>query len=198
MLVVDDQPVVIEGIRRALETVPDVEIVAIARTVAAGRRELERDDIDVALIEVRLPDGPGTALIRAATARGSPATLVFSETDHPTYVAAAISSGAHGFLLKTASLSELIGAIHAVGEGAMAYSDEQRMQAERDGVLLSDRERAIVGLLMASRSNDEIAAGLGLSRKTIEANLARMFERLGALSRTELAVRAEREGWLDV
>ncbi len=61
---------------------------------------------------------------------------------------------------------------------------------------LSPRDRRLVALLLGGRTNDEIAVALGVTRKAIEAHLGRLFERFAVASRTELAVRAEREGWL--
>jgi DNA-binding NarL/FixJ family response regulator len=65
-------------------------------------------------------------------------------------------------------------------------------------VRLSARELEVVRLVVDGRSNDEIGAALGIGSKTVETHLRRLFERLGVASRTELATRALREGWLDV
>jgi DNA-binding NarL/FixJ family response regulator len=113
-------------------------------------------------------------------------------------VAAAVRLGAAGFLLKTTPTEQIVAAIRAVAAGATAYTAAQLGQARQPAIDLSERERAIVERLIASRSNDEIAADLGLASKTIEKHLGRMFDRFGAMSRTELAMRAEREGWLDL
>ena len=63
---------------------------------------------------------------------------------------------------------------------------------------LTPRERDIVGMILSARSNDEIAAALGTRRKTVETQLSRLYERVGVASRVELAIRAEREGWLGI
>jgi DNA-binding CsgD family transcriptional regulator len=65
-------------------------------------------------------------------------------------------------------------------------------------VNLTDREQEIVRLVIGSKSNDEIAAALGTSRKTVEYHLSRLYERFGILTRLELALRVEREGWLEI
>lgn len=69
---------------------------------------------------------------------------------------------------------------------------------EAGSLRLSTLDLGIVAGLVAGRSNDEIAGDLGIARKTIETHLTRLFAAFGVASRTELAVRAEREGWLDV
>lgn len=66
-----------------------------------------------------------------------------------------------------------------------------------EGFSLSDRERQVVVGVVSGQTNDEIAGRLGISRKGVEAHLSRLYERAGVASRTELAVRAEREAWLD-
>jgi DNA-binding NarL/FixJ family response regulator len=195
---VDDHPLVLEGLRRALEAAEGIEVAGTASTLAEGAALLARGGVDVAVIDLRLPGGLGTNLIAAATARGRPATIVLSSFDHATYVAAAVRLGAAGFLLKTTPTEQILAAIRVVATGGTAYTAAQLGQARQPAIELSERERAIVERLIASRSNDEIAADLGLASKTIEKHLGRMFDRFGAMSRTELAMRAEREGWLDL
>lgn len=195
--IVDDHPAIADGIAHMLETVPDMECIAAVRTLAEGREVLGQGDVDVALVDVRLPDGIGLTLVGEASRAGRPATLVLSSFDYAPYVAAAVQCGARGFLLKTSTRLEVEGAIRLVANGGTSFTAEQLRQAQRP-MQLADRERRVIALLIESRSNDEIAHALGLSRKTIEATLTRLFERFGALSRTELAIRATTEGWLDV
>jgi DNA-binding NarL/FixJ family response regulator len=159
---------------------------------------MARSDVDVALVDVRLPDGVGTSLIGNADESGRPAMLMLSSFDHPQYVAAALRLGAHGFLLKTAPLDEIVDAVRRVAAGGTSFTAEQIRESRTADVRLTERERSILRLVLESLSNDEIAARLGLSRKTVEANLTRLYDRFDVLSRTELALRAEREGWLDI
>jgi len=197
VLLVDDHPAVIGGLERIIESTPDLRVVGTARTLAEASRRLRQDDIDVAIIDMRLPDGLGTTLVREASARGRPATLVLSSFDQRQYVATAVRSGAQGFLLKTASLEEVAEAIRVVDRGGLAFTAEQLRTSQAQAPDLSDRERGIIAGIQDGKSNDEIAMAMGLSRKTVEASLSRMFERLGVLSRSELAIRADREGWLE-
>lgn len=197
VLLVDDHPAVIGGLERIIESTPDLRVVGTARTLAEASRRLREDDVDVAIIDMRLPDGLGTTLVREVSARGRPATLVLSSFDQRQYVATAVRSGAQGFLLKTATLEEVAEAIRIVDRGGLAFTAEQLRTSQAPAPDLSDRERGIIAGIQAGKSNDEIAMAMGLSRKTVEASLSRMFERLGVLSRSELAIRAEREGWLE-
>ena len=198
VLLVDDHPVVVGGIEAALRSTPDIEVVSKAGSVAEARRELARDDVDVALVDIRLPDGFGTSLIAEAAARGRPAVLMLSTYAYPQYIAAAVKLGAQGFILKTAPMGDIAASIRRIAAGGTAFSAEQ-LRASRAGVVnLTDREKDVLRLVLASNSNDEIAMELGLSRKTVESHLTRLFERFEVTSRVELALRAEREGWLEL
>ena len=98
-------------------------------------------------------------------------------------------------MLKTAPVAELAAAIRP-WRPAGRRSPAARPTAGR--VRLTPRERDVVGLVVEGQSNDEIGLALGIGGKTVETHLARMFERLDVASRTELATRCVREGWLDV
>jgi DNA-binding NarL/FixJ family response regulator len=197
VLLVDDHPAVVGGLERIIESTPDLRVVATAGTIAEASRRLREDDIDVAIIDIRLPDGLGTSLVREASERGRPATLVLSTFDQRQYVSSALRNGAQGFLLKTATLEQVADAIRIVSRGGLAFTAEQLRTSQAPAPDLSARERGIVEHIQSGRSNDEIAAVMGLSRKTVEASLSRLYERLGVLSRAELAIRADREGWLE-
>jgi DNA-binding NarL/FixJ family response regulator len=195
---VDDHPVVLGGLDAALRTAGDIEIVAHGRTLSEARAIAADPDIEVMLLDIRLPDGNGLELLSEVVERGSPAVLVLSTFMTRQYVAAAIRFGAHGFLLKTTPLDELIAAIRRIAAGGTAFAPEQLRDARTGYVNLTARERQIVRLVIAGRSNDEIAAELHTSRKTIEVHLSRMYERFEVMTRLELALRADHEGWLDL
>jgi len=134
------------------------------------------------------PGGSGTAGER-------PAIIVLTAYDYPQYAEAALRLGAAGFVLKTAPLPELVDAIRRVAAGGLAFS----VRPSSAGLArLSPREHDVVRLVADGRTNDEIGSALKIGSKTVETHLARLFERLGVASRTELAMRALREGWLDV
>jgi DNA-binding NarL/FixJ family response regulator len=195
---VDDHPVVLSGLDTALATVDDIEIVARGGSLAEAREIAARDDIDVLLLDVRLPDGNGLELLDEVSRRGRPAVLVLSSFRSRQYVAAALRFGASGFLLKTAPLGDLIVAIRSVASGGTAFTTDQIRDAQQGFVTLSQREREIVELVLRGRSNDEIAVALRASRKTVEFHLTRLYERFGVMTRVELALRADQEGWLDI
>jgi DNA-binding NarL/FixJ family response regulator len=195
---VDDHPVVLNGLDTALRTVEDLRVVAQGRTIAEARAIAARGDVDVLLLDVRLPDGNGLDLLPELREASGPAVLVLSTFKTRQYVAAALRYGASGFLLKTAPLDELIAAIRKIAAGGTAFSPDQLREARTGFVALNTRERQIIALVIEGRSNDEIAAELRTSRKTVEVHLSRMYERFDVMTRLELAIRADHEGWLDL
>jgi DNA-binding NarL/FixJ family response regulator len=195
---VDDHPVVLEGLEAALDGIDDFDVVDRCGTVAETGRLLARDDLDVVLLDVRLADGNSLAVLRERGTGRGPAVIVLSSFRTAQYVAAAIRYGAHGFLLKTAPLDEVADAIRTAAAGGTWFTADQLRAATRDTVSLTPREREVVALVLDGHSNDEIGARLGMKRKTVEAHLSRLFLRFGVLSRLELGLRAEREGWLDL
>lgn len=200
VLVIDDHPLVTERLETRLRAEPDMVVVPSAATLEEAAACLSRDQVDVAICDVRLPDGSGFELLdHSATLPHPPRFIMLSSFDTPQYIDAAQRLGAAGFLLKTTPTDEILAAVRRVDAGGSAYPlDLVRAGAQAPWRPLTQRERDVLARLMQARSNDEIAADLGISRKTVEAYLSRLFARAGALSRTELAIRAERERWLDM
>jgi DNA-binding NarL/FixJ family response regulator len=214
--------VVGEGTAAILRAEPDIEVVTVAPSLetaeAAGLFDAER--VDVVLLDIRLGTDSGLRALTSAPARGGgasgepgesgadvevdgqaperpprPAIIVLTAYDYPQYADAALRLGAAGFVLKTAPLPELVDAIRRVAAGGLAFS----VRPSNAGLArLSPREHDVVRLVADGRTNDEIGSALQIGSKTVETHLARLFERLGVASRTELAMRAVREGWLDV
>lgn len=190
---VDDHPLVGQGIASLLAREADLEVVAIAATLPEAAELLAQSDPpDVLLLDVRLGDESGLDLL-AVTRSGRTGVIVLTAYDYPPYLAAAHRLGAAGFVVKSAPLAILLDAIRRVASGGLAFD-----RRPGDVVSLTPRERSVLTLLLDGRTNDEIAAELRITTRTVEAHLARLFERAGAASRTELATRALREGWLDV
>jgi DNA-binding NarL/FixJ family response regulator len=194
--IVDDHPVVTSGLAAALGGEADISVAWTAATVDQARRALASgDDVDVVLLDIRLPDGSGLELLPGERV-GKPAFVVLSSFDRPQYAAAAFKRGAAGFLLKLAPTAEIVGAVHQAAAGGLAF-EARHLTAARSATTLSRREVDVVRLVARGLSNEEIAGRLGLSRKSIEAHLTDLFGRGGFATRTELAIWAEREGWLD-
>lgn len=192
LAIVDDHPLVGHGLASLLEREGDLKVVGIGASLEEAETLLASDDPDVLLLDIRLREQSGLDLLpRLRQART--AVIVLTAYDHAPYLAAAHRLGAAGFVLKTAPLAELVDAIRRVARGGLVF--ERRPP---EVIVLTPRERSVVELLLDGRTNDEIAVALGVTTRTVEAHLARLFERLSISSRTELATRAIREGWLDV
>lgn len=200
VLLVDDHPLVTERLEARLRAEADMTVVTSAATLEEADLRLTQGDVDVAICDVRLPDGSGFELLdRSASLPDPPRFIMLSSFDTPQYIDAAQRLGAAGFLLKTTPTDEILAAVRRVNAGGSAFPLALvRSGAQSPWKPLTARERDVVDALMKGRSNDEIASDLGISRKTVEAYLSRLFARAGALSRTELAIRAERERWLDM
>ena len=192
--IVDDHPLVRDGMTAPLREYADLEVVATADSVASGRRLLDGEAADVVLLDLRLGQKSGLELLTdPGDAATRPAIVVLTAFDHAEYVAAACRLGAAGFVLKTAPITQLVEAIRrAAAGGTLGHSGAATEPT------LTHREQEIVRLMVDGRSNDEIGAALSISRKTVEGHLSRLFARVGVASRAELAARAVTEGWLDV
>jgi DNA-binding NarL/FixJ family response regulator len=190
--IVDDHPVVRAGTAAILEQAPDLSLAGTACTLEEARPLLDADAVDVLLLDLRLGQQFGLGVFEGAEAR-LPAIVVVTSYDYPQYVDAALRLGAAGYVLKTAPISELLETIRRAAAGKLSF-DVRPGAAAR----LSTREREVVAAVADGLSNDEIASRLGISPKTVESHLRRLFERHGVASRTELATRALRDGWLEV
>jgi DNA-binding NarL/FixJ family response regulator len=122
--------------------------------------------------------------------------LLLSGFEQPSLIRAAVDRGAAGFLSKAADLPEIVAAIRAVAAGGTAFSAAALRTSRTARRRPSDRELEVIRLVMEGATNAEIATTLGLSEKTVESHLRRLFDRYGLLSRTELAVIAIDEGWV--
>jgi DNA-binding NarL/FixJ family response regulator len=198
--IVDDHPLVRDGTAALLDAVADLRVVGTAGSLAEAGPLLDPAAVDVLLLDIRLGTESGFDLLAAtgsaagggATA-GRPAIVVVTAYDYPQYADAALHLGAAGLVLKSAPVGELVGAIRRAAAGGLWFD-----RRPGDVVRLTPRERDVVRLVVEGRSNDEVAVALGIGSKTVETHLGRLFERLSIASRTELATRAVREGWLDV
>lgn len=191
--ILDDHPVVREGTAAIVEGVADMELVGTAATLDEARPFLDAAVADVVLLDLRLGQEFGLSVFHAGGAI-LPAIVVVTSYDYPQYVDAALRLGAVGYVLKTAPVVDLLEAIRRAAAGKLSFDVRPAGGAAR----LSDRERQVVAAVVDGLSNDEIASRLAISPKTVESHLRRLFERLGVASRTELATRALRDGWLEI
>lgn len=190
--VVDDHPVFRDGTAALLGREPNIEVVALGGSLADARSILEAEDPpDVLILDVRLGDENGLTLLGH---RDRTAVIMFSAFDYPQYHRVALRAGAAGFVSKSVDTGQLIEAVKAAAAGKLVF--DRRPDALP--LALTPRESEVLRLVADGLTNDEISTELGVTTKTVEGHLGRIFERTGVQSRTELATRAIREGWLDL
>ena len=184
-----------------------MEVAGAASTVDEATALLEPSRspaIDVVLLDMQLDGGAeGLRLLalindsrRAGGDRDRPAVIIVSGFDQRSLMRAAFERGAAGYLVKTASVAEILDAVRTVAAGGTTFTAAAVRSVRSAPRRPSDREIVVLGLIGAGASNAEAARSLGLSEKTIESHLRRLFDRYGVLSRTELAVLAIDERWI--
>jgi len=193
--VVDDHPSILAAISVAIAAEPDLTLSGTGRTLEDAVELLSRSN--VLLCDVQLEGSDGLRVLDAARlAERPPAVLLISGHAHHSVIRAAVERGAAGYLDKSAEVGAIIAAVRTVAAGGTVYSAADLADARRALRHPSDRERQVIAGVAAGRTNGEIAGSLGLSEKTVETHLHRLFDRYAVLSRTELAVLAVEEGWV--
>ena len=194
--IVEDHPIVAAGTASVLAATDGFTVAWTAPDLEQARDRIAEAAVDVVVVDVRLGSDSGLDLLREAHAGrhaspGLPAFVVLTGFDYPQYRVAAARLGAAALVTKMAPIEELIDAIDRAASG-------ERELAPLAPPYPTDRDLEVVRLVAAGRTNAEIAGELGVSEKTIEGRLARLFDRLGVASRTELATRAISEGWMEL
>jgi DNA-binding NarL/FixJ family response regulator len=194
--VVDDHPAIVDAISHAIDSSPDLVLVGSGTSMEDAARLLEL--VDVLVCDVQL-DGHAEGLRVTELARRAPkppAVLLLSGFGHGSVIRAAIEAGASGYLDKSVDVASIIDAIRTVAAGDTVFRavDLDLLRSARRRP--SDRELAVIAGVATGATNAELARLLGVSEKTVESHLHRLFDRYGALSRTELAVLALNEGWI--
>jgi DNA-binding NarL/FixJ family response regulator len=199
ILIVDDHPVVRAGLRVFLDQHDDLEVIAEAGSLAEARACTATTRFDLVLLDLRLPDGGGGALIPELTgAADSPKVVVLTSTFDDHDVRRAVRAGAHGFLLKHAGPAALLDGVRAAlrGEVPLDPTAVRALASPREDVLatLTPRERDVLALLARGASNKRIAAELGIAEKTVKAHAGNLFHKLGVRDRVQAALRAKELG----
>ena len=196
VLIVDDHQLFRSGVRAELER--HLEITAEAGTVEAAVDAIERDDPDVVLLDVHMPDGGGVEVIRRAAARDRrPCYLALSVSDAAEDVIAVIRAGARGYVTKNIAPEELAEAVRRVRDGDAVFSPRlagfvldafagPAPQPETELDALTPREREIIQHIARGYMYKEIALRLDISPKTVEAHVSSVLRKLQLSSRHEL------------
>ncbi len=197
VVVVDDHELLRAGTRRILEEASNFAVSGEAADGVEALAVVDRLLPDIVLVDIRLPSMNGIELARRIVAsHPEMVVIMLSAYDDEDYVRAALAAGVSGYLLKTTPSPELVRSIELACSGSIvldpAVSVERitgsSMSAdERAESALTAREREVARLTVRGLANKAIAQRLGISPRTVEGHLNRIFEKLGTTSRTELA-----------
>ena len=194
VLLVDDHEVVRRGVRDLLDGERDIDVVAEAGTVAEALTVAARRRPDVAVVDIRLPDGDGVALCRRLRAEpDGPRCLVLTAFDDERVILDAIDAGVSGYLLKQVRGQDLVTAVREVAAGHSLLDPVttarvlERMRAHETDELanLTDRERKVLELLGEGLTNRQIAERLFLAEKTVKNYVTSVLAKLGMQRRTQ-------------
>lgn len=209
LLLCDDHAMFRQGLRSILETEDDVRIIGEASTGREAVRYALETKPDVVLMDIQMPDLDGVAATKAILAEDPDIrVIILTMYRQDRYVFEAIKVGARGYMLKDADAGDLISAIRRVAAGetllnaemAASILDEFRktdqLPAHPDHRIreLTDREEEILRHLAQGATNQEIAAALDVSEKTVRNRLSEIFSKLRLNNRTQAALYALREG----
>jgi DNA-binding NarL/FixJ family response regulator len=213
LLLLDDHTSFRELLALRLAREPDLAVVAEASSLAEARQRLSQIAVDVALVDLDLPDGSGVELIRDLRAGNSEAlALVLTASGNRHDHAAAFAAGASGLLSKTVGSAEIIAAIRRLCAGESLLSPreaielfrltDQRREAERTahqiGRQLTPRERDLLRLLAEGLDDAAIARRLFISPKTVRNQMVALLDKLGVDSRLQALVLAVRNGLVTI
>ena len=206
VLLADDHAVVRAGIRQFMERAGDIQVVAEAEDGEMAQSLIEKYRPDVAVLDIQMPKASGIEVTRWMRANvPTTGVLILTAYDDDPYVMAVLQAGANGYVLKTAAPGEIMQAVHDVyaGKSVLDATIAQKLMSRVAGRSefspvepLTDREMEVLKLAGKGYTNKAIGVQLGISDRTVQGHLARVFDKLQATSRTEAVMRAVSLGWL--
>ena len=206
VLLVDDHPVVIEGLRKLLEVTGDIDVTGAANDAASAIKQAKLLKPDVILLDLRMPGATGIQTTRRLREQEFPgAIIVLTSYGDQAYVAQALEAGADGYLLKSTPSDELIQSIRMASRGRRQLSPElldgvleefgdlAREKTVRDSDL-SEEDREILRRASKGATNREIGIAMDRSEIAIKKRLQSIFQKLGAVDRAHAVAEAIRRG----
>lgn len=200
VLIVDDHPVVRDGLKATLRPEDDMTVVGEVGSADAALREAIATEPDVVLMDVRMPGGDGIQACRMLREQVPNARVImltsFGEKEA---VRASILAGASGYLLKNVARADLLDALRRVGAGESLLDpavtreviDDYKLmiakQQEHEVAALSEREKEVLALVARGKTNKEIAAALTIAENTARNHVSRIMEKLDVARRSEAA-----------
>jgi DNA-binding NarL/FixJ family response regulator len=208
VVLVDDQPLIRNGLAVLIATTDDLETVGEANSGAEALTVVRDTRPDVVVMDIRMPGMDGIEATRRIVADTSPArVLILTTFDDDEYVYGALRAGASGFLVKDMALDDILAAIRVVADGDALIAPKvtrrlieefvrrpEPTPARRSSDAITDREREVLTLIGRGRSNGEIATDLYISVATAKAHVARLLTKLDARDRVHLVIIAYETG----
>lgn len=207
VVIVDDEPIIRDGLTLYLDSADDIEVVACLANGAELLDYLDTHQADLVLLDVRMPVLDGlAALSRLTTAHVHVRVLFMTSFADDETVDQALSGGGDGYVLKSATPEEIRAAVRAVVRGGVPVSPEINARIVREAAShyrgrsrpndfgLSERESEVLELLCQAASNRDIALRLGLSESTVKAYVSSIMTRMGCTSRLHVVVTAFEQG----
>ena len=199
VLIIDDHPIVREGLKTYLGQQDDLEVVAEAGSAREGLDLARTSHPDLVLLDVQLPGESGLSILSELLAlKPKPRVLILTSFADDAYVRQAVRTGASGYLLKHAGPPALLDNIRAALRGELPLDPSAvRALSRNDADPLDDltaRETEVLSLITQGLSNAGIAAQLGVTEKTIKTHATSLFAKLGVSGRTQAAIYAKERG----
>lgn len=214
IVIADDHAAIRAGLRMLLESADDIDVVGEATDGDEAVDLVAKLRPDVVLMDIRMPGTDGIAATRAICAAGNTKVLILTTFDIDEYIFSALRAGAAGFMLKTATATELTAAVVSVARGDAVLAPEVTRRVIRQFTAgpdpdaagarnpavtkhiseLTDREREVLATLGAGLSNAQIAAELFIGETTVKTHVSRVLTKLQLQSRVQAAILARESG----
>ncbi len=194
IVLADDHPLVLEGLRALITTQPDLHVVATATDGERLLEAVERFHPEVVVMDLQMPFMDGLTCLQRIRAQGlAVRILIISAFSDAFLLRTAIEHGADGFVLKTDSPEITLAAIRQVSGGQLVFPESARRWLTRpfpaSPTDLTEREETVLALIAEGKSNAQIASLLHLSENTVKFHIKNIFAKLGVSNRTEAAAR---------
>ncbi len=202
VILVDDHPVIRNGVKNILAATMDIRVVGEAGSGEEAIDLVNQLNPDVLVLDMELPGKNGVAVTEELKASGSPVhILAFSGYDDRQFIQGVLNSGAAGYLTKDEPGETLIQAIRGVAEGQQGWLSRKikatlmtmYQEDEPSNTRISPRESQVYGLVSEGKTNKRIALELKISEKTVEKYIYNLFQKFDVASRVQLAVMKARE-----
>lgn len=205
---IDDHHVVRQAVVEMLSAESDVSVVGQSGDARVALDAIERQPPDIVIVDLKLPGMSGLAAIKEIRGRApSAGIIVFSMYDNPAYVNESIHRGARGYVLKSASKSDLLRAVRAVFNDGAYFPSEitkpllnrlaQQSNTQGETSVLTPRELQILEFLAEGQSSKEIANFLSITEATVKGHLKNLYDKLGAADRAHAVAIALRQRIID-